>query len=103
MQSYLRLLTLIKPYKRALLLAFFCSAFYALFNAVAIWFSASFITAIFSPEAGQAVPAVSGQGAELNESLKSLAWNLIGHGDRFLVVKKAVGIFFIAFLLWKEA
>lgn len=99
MRSYLRLLSLVKPYKRALLIAFFCSALYALFNAAAIWFSASFITAIFTPDAGLTVGKLPQQGEEINEILKALAWNLIGSEDRFIVVKRAVGIFFIAFFL----
>ena len=99
MQSYLRLIALIKPYKKALIFAFVCSVFYAFLNAVAIWFSASFITAIFTPEMNQSVPSVSGQGADLNESLKILAWDFIGRGDQFTVVQRAVAIFFLAFLL----
>lgn len=99
MRPYLRLLNLIKPYRRTLVLAFACSALYALFNAVAIWFSASFITAIFTPEAGQLGAGVPEQAAGLNESLKMWAWELIGGGDRFDVVQRAVVIFFLAFLL----
>jgi subfamily B ATP-binding cassette protein MsbA len=98
MKSYLRLLSLVKPYRRTLAFAFVCSAAYALFNAVAIWFSASFITAIFSPEAALS-PGVPEGAAGLNESLKLFAWELIGGGDRFDVVQRAVVIFFLAFLL----
>ena len=97
MQSYLRLIALIKPYKKALIFAFVCSVFYAFLNAVAIWFSASFITAIFTPEMNQSVPSVSGQGADLNESLKILAWDFIGRGDQFTVVQRAVAIELDAF------
>lgn len=99
MQSYLRLITLFKPYKRALFLAFVSSAMYALFNAIAIWFSASFVAAIFTPEGGQLVPSAANPASGLNEALKTMAWNLIGQGDRFDVVKRAVVIFFLAFFL----
>ncbi|TKJ39092.1 hypothetical protein CEE37_11775 [candidate division LCP-89 bacterium B3_LCP] len=98
MRPYIRLLSLIKPYKKTLLLAFFCSVMYALFNAVAIWFSASFITAIFTPETNQLTAGISDQAASLNENLKVLAWQIIGGGDRFDIVMRAVMIFFLAFL-----
>lgn len=96
MRSYLRLIALLKPYKRAIALAFACSLLYALFNAVAIWFSASFVTAIFTPEAS--LTSAPGGAADLNESLKTLAWNVIGQGNRFDVVQRACVIFFLAFL-----
>ncbi|MCX6639717.1 MAG: ABC transporter ATP-binding protein [bacterium] len=96
MRTYLRLIALIKPYRRTLLLAFGCSILYALFNAIAIWFSASFITAIFSPEATGQIPGGAG---DLNEQMKALAWQIIGAGDQFDIVKRAVVIFFLAFFL----
>jgi ATP-binding cassette, subfamily B, bacterial MsbA len=97
MSTYLRLVALIKPYRRTLLLAFGCSLLYAIFNAIAIWFSASFITAIFSP--GYQPPSVTGVAAGWNDALKNLAWQIIGGGSSFDVVKRAVVVFFLAFLL----
>lgn len=99
MQSYLRLLQFVKPYRPALALAFLFSLLYALFNAVAIWFSASFITSIFTPQAIPALSNISGQAANLNEALKSLAWQVIGGGDRFEVVRRVALIFFITYLV----
>ncbi len=98
MRAYLRLIQLIKPYRKALWGAFFCSLLFALFNAVAIWFSASFITAIFTPDTGQLGAAASGA-ADLNDSLKALAWQFIGGGTRFEILFKAVGVFFLAYFL----
>jgi len=72
---------------------------YALFNAVAIWFSASFITAIFSPDANPIGGLSTGGAVDLNEKLKLIAWNFIGEGDRFEVVKRSVVIFFLAYFL----
>ncbi|MFH1735757.1 MAG: ABC transporter ATP-binding protein [bacterium] len=99
MKSYLRLLKLIKPYRKALLGAFLCSVAYALANAIAIWFSASFITAIFTPDANPIGALAAAETSDLNEKLKIIAWNFIGEGDRFDVVKRAVVIFFFAYFL----
>ncbi|MFH1863047.1 MAG: ABC transporter ATP-binding protein [bacterium] len=99
MQSFWRLLAFVKPYKRALILAFLCALLYAFFNAIAIWFSASFITAIFSPETQQSALQVPGTVEDLNQTLKALAWNLIGSGDRFDIIKRVCLIFFLAFVL----
>jgi subfamily B ATP-binding cassette protein MsbA len=97
MKSYWRLLALVKPYKRALLGAFLCSLLFAAFNAIAIWFSASFITAIFTPDAGT-LGTVPETASDLNESLKGLAWQFIGQGSRFDIIIRAVAVFFFAYL-----
>ncbi len=95
MKTYRRLLQFVKPYRKALFCAILASLFYALFNAVAIWFSASFVTTIFTPETLQ--PPVAG--SDLNELLKFQAWRIIGSTDRFEIVKRVGLIFFLAFLL----
>jgi len=98
MQGHWKLLRLFKPYREAIALAFFFSLIYALFNAAAIWFSASFITTIFSPQtAPSQIPP--GAAENLNAALKSLAWKIIGGTDRFEVIQRAAVIFFLAYLL----
>ncbi len=97
MLSNLRLLKFIQPYRKAIALAFFFSLLYALFNAVAIWFSASFLTSIFSSQTEPPMPP--GAAENLNATLKGLAWQIIGGGDRFEVIKRAAAIFFMAYLL----
>ncbi|RJP82617.1 MAG: ABC transporter ATP-binding protein [Candidatus Zixiibacteriota bacterium] len=99
MHLHLRLLSFLKPYRRTLALAFACSLLYALFNAVAIWFSASFITTIFNPDAAQNPGAMTGPAGDLNETLKTWAWQFIDGQDRFELVTRVGIIFFVAFLL----
>jgi len=98
MFSNLRLLRFVQPYRKAIALAFFFSLLYALFNAVAIWFSASFLTSIFSPQTAPP-PIPAGAAENLNSTLKSLAWQIIGGADRIEVIKRAAAIFFLAYLL----
>jgi subfamily B ATP-binding cassette protein MsbA len=97
MKSYLRLLALVKPYRKTLILAYLASLFYALFNAVAIWLSASFVTSIFIPADPAAAPISINPATNLNDQLKNLAWQIIGGGDRFDVVVRVGIIFFLAF------
>ena len=99
MQSYLRLLQFVLPYKRTLAFAFLCSLLYALFNAAAIWLSASFITTIFTPERSTLVQSMPIDSRDLNETLKNLVWQLLGSGTRFEVVKRVGIVFFFTFLL----
>jgi subfamily B ATP-binding cassette protein MsbA len=98
MQSYLRLISYLKPYRKTLAVAFIFSLLYALFNAIAFWFSANFITAIFAPQTAP-VANLPGTAAGLNESLKALAWRIIGSGSRFDMVVRVGIVFFLAFLL----
>jgi subfamily B ATP-binding cassette protein MsbA len=99
MRSYLRLLQFVLPYKRTLAFAFLCSLLYALFNAAAIWLSASFITTIFTPEGSSLVQHISTDSRDLNEALKNFAWQLLGGGSRFDVVQRVGIVFFFTFLL----
>lgn len=98
MKSYLRLLALVKPYRKTLALAFLASIGYAVFNGIAIWLSASFVKSIFIPS--NTTPQIPlGAAANFNDRLKVLVWQFIGDGSHFEVVVRVAAIFFLAFLL----
>ena len=64
MKLYLKILSFIKPYWKAILSALLLTLLYVLFNNVSLWVSVDFIHEIFSPEYTQALQDSSARAAD---------------------------------------
>lgn len=107
MKLYARILEFLKPYWKTILAVILISIFYAVFNSLTVWMSATFIDTIFTTESRQEEPVASEparrdenakKSFSLNSYLKDKTNALVERDSKTDTLKMVCVVIFLAFI-----